>query len=100
MQVPEHTMEGYRVAVGQGLPVIEQDVSTLADGGLGVMHDGTVDRMTTSSGNVADHTSVSDRKSTRLNSSHANISYAVFCLKKNKHRNSSSSTPHLLAHAA
>src|SRR3712207_7162173 len=30
-----------------------------------------------------------DRKSTRLNSSHANISYAVFCLKKKKkHRNS------------
>src|SRR3712207_7722456 len=28
--------------------------------------------------------SYSDRKSTRLNSSHANISYAVFCLKKNK----------------
>src|SRR3712207_8258277 len=27
-----------------------------------------------------------DRKSTRLNSSHANISYAVFCLKKNKRR--------------
>src|SRR3712207_8610524 len=26
-----------------------------------------------------------DRKSTRLNSSHANISYAVFCLKKRKH---------------
>src|SRR3712207_7558180 len=26
-----------------------------------------------------------DRKSTRLNSSHANISYAVFCLKKNNH---------------
>src|SRR3712207_6931482 len=26
-----------------------------------------------------------DRKSTRLNSSHANTSYAVFCLKKNKH---------------
>src|SRR3712207_8585624 len=27
---------------------------------------------------------LSDRKSTRLNSSHANISYAVFCLKKKK----------------
>src|SRR3712207_8538490 len=27
---------------------------------------------------------VADRKSTRLNSSHANISYAVFCLKKKK----------------
>src|SRR3712207_8234995 len=29
-----------------------------------------------------------DRKSTRLNSSHANISYAVFCLKKKKNRTS------------
>src|SRR3712207_7063028 len=28
-----------------------------------------------------------DRKSTRLNSSHANISYAVFCLKKKKKSN-------------
>src|SRR3712207_7868677 len=31
-----------------------------------------------------------DRKSTRLNSSHANISYAVFCLKKKKIPNTSS----------
>src|SRR3712207_9299406 len=30
---------------------------------------------------------VEDRKSTRLNSSHANISYAVFCLKKKKNKN-------------
>src|SRR3712207_7736470 len=29
-----------------------------------------------------------DRKSTRLNSSHANISYAVFCLKKKKRKTS------------
>src|SRR3712207_8785362 len=28
------------------------------------------------------HAEAGDRKSTRLNSSHANISYAVFCLKK------------------
>src|SRR5689334_24446817 len=28
-----------------------------------------------------------DRKSTRLNSSHSSISYAVFCLKKKKHLN-------------
>src|SRR3712207_6854377 len=34
---------------------------------------------------------IQDRKSTRLNSSHANISYAVFCLKKNKHPNFSHS---------
>src|SRR5258707_2882780 len=30
---------------------------------------------------------ITDRKSTRLNSSHANISYAVFCLKKKKKMN-------------
>src|SRR3712207_7880462 len=36
------------------------------------------DRQATSAGDVE------DRKSTRLNSSHANISYAVFCLKKKK----------------
>src|SRR3712207_7569865 len=33
----------------------------------------------------AHHRSQGDRKSTRLNSSHANISYAVFCLKKKLH---------------
>src|SRR3712207_7519480 len=33
---------------------------------------------------VGDAHVIRDRKSTRLNSSHANISYAVFCLKKKK----------------
>src|SRR3712207_9492594 len=33
---------------------------------------------------VLHHRRQLDRKSTRLNSSHANISYAVFCLKKKK----------------
>src|SRR3712207_8130870 len=33
-----------------------------------------------------------DRKSTRLNSSHANISYAVFCLKKKKEPHRSTNT--------
>src|SRR3989442_8284602 len=32
----------------------------------------------------ADHHRIGDRKSTRLNSSHVRISYAVFCLKKKK----------------
>src|SRR5688572_32377657 len=36
---------------------------------------------------------IADRKSTRLNSSHSQISYAVFCLKKKKH------TPHNLISA-
>src|SRR3712207_956677 len=35
-----------------------------------------------------------DRKSTRLNSSHANISYAVFCLKKKKNHKEMISTRH------
>src|SRR3712207_8764485 len=34
-----------------------------------------------------------DRKSTRLNSSHANISYAVFCLKKKKQESGTSTAP-------
>src|SRR3712207_8545305 len=33
---------------------------------------------------LGDPLGAGDRKSTRLNSSHANISYAVFCLKKKK----------------
>src|SRR5947209_11307331 len=33
-----------------------------------------------------------DRKSTRLNSSHANISYAVFCLKKKKKKTQETTT--------
>src|SRR5262245_64135430 len=37
-------------------------------------------------------TSVRDRKSTRLNSSHLGISYAVFCLKKKTNRTTSSDT--------
>src|SRR2546422_1563058 len=44
-----------------------------------------------------------DRKSTRLNSSHGYISYAVFCLKKKKKKTQSSTrnlTPHTHAHSA
>src|SRR5689334_23968904 len=44
-----------------------------------------------------------DRKSTRLNSSHSSISYAVFCLKKKKKRNhftteTRTSLPRIAAH--
>src|SRR5258707_6000908 len=37
---------------------------------------------------------IEDRKSTRLNSSHANISYAVFCLKKKKNTETDIITKH------
>src|SRR3712207_7146617 len=39
----------------------------------------------------------SDRKSTRLNSSHANISYAVFCLKKKDKHSPSPALPDILS---
>src|SRR3712207_8439801 len=43
-------------------------------------------------GEVIEELVVLDRKSTRLNSSHANISYAVFCLKKKKTMKTSSAS--------
>src|SRR3712207_7066579 len=49
-----------------------------ARGGSGTEMDG---------GKDGRRTSPLDRKSTRLNSSHANISYAVFCLKKKTNHN-------------
>src|SRR2546430_9187763 len=43
-----------------------------------------------------------DRKSTRLNSSHSQISYAVFCLKKKQHldHQSTNNLGHLLRHTS
>src|SRR3712207_8121460 len=58
-----------------------QDADRAADsptvGGRAVTDDQAVRDLDDALGSI-------DRKSTRLNSSHANISYAVFCLKKNK----------------
>src|SRR5258707_3370887 len=45
---------------------------------------------------LARHLLQQDRKSTRLNSSHANISYAVFCLKKKKHTSELQSRQYLV----
>src|SRR3712207_8863610 len=58
-------------AVGAGLDRLARDGEVLADG-----DDAARDLRRDGRGG-------GDRKSTRLNSSHANISYAVFCLKKN-----------------
>src|SRR5437899_6254727 len=43
---------------------------------------------------------LSDRKSTRLNSSHLGISYAVFCLKKKKKKAETDGGDHNEVHAA
>src|SRR5438874_9064122 len=46
--------------------------------------------------NPGQSVTLKDRKSTRLNSSHVEISYAVFCLKKKKKKNKSECSTHLL----
>src|SRR2546427_7769308 len=45
-------------------------------------------------------TGTQDRKSTRLNSSHSQISYAVFCLKKKRARHSTGSARRCSTHLA
>src|SRR2546430_6992102 len=48
---------------------------------------------------LRDVVNTKDRKSTRLNSSHSQISYAVFCLKKKKNNNRTSPSPDTSAHS-
>src|SRR5688500_19775379 len=58
---------GFGIALG----IVGEDGDLLLDGGLD---------------QVEDRADLRDRKSTRLNSSHLVISYAVFCLKKKKNK--------------
>src|SRR3712207_8206461 len=67
-QDPDHHLRPLAVAGEE----VDERIAVLATE-VGVLPPGAVE---------AD--AVGDRKSTRLNSSHANISYAVFCLKKKK----------------
>src|SRR3712207_7541482 len=70
------------------LEVVADDVPDLVapavPGGGGESHAGSVVRR----GAAATCQRSRDRKSTRLNSSHANISYSGFCLKKTKKKSS------------
>src|SRR3712207_8783979 len=86
------TTEIYTLSLHDALPIY-QDQEGQPDGGLRVVEQHVPDEPATSVVDpVADvaedepllEQEVEDRKSTRLNSSHANISYAVFCLKKKK----------------
>src|SRR2546430_8686473 len=51
--------------------------------------DGAVERMLQHLCTLLEGMAATDRKSTRLNSSHSQISYAVFCLKKKKKKKKS-----------
>lgn len=53
---PENTTQGFDNAVDAGAKVIKFDVYPMADGGLAVIHDATLDRTTTTTGNVSAQT--------------------------------------------
>src|SRR3712207_8155077 len=83
------TTEIYTLSLHDALPILglgkhAQALALHAHGVKGI-RDYMVEagKMVFSSGKVLFGVGI-DRKSTRLNSSHANISYAVFCLKKKK----------------
>src|SRR5438445_9582323 len=84
------TTEIYTLSLHDALPISERrkkHVPTLVRL-VKLLVELRIDRAETSLGLLQIDTGIQtcdrDRKSTRLNSSHANISYAVFCLKKKK----------------
>src|SRR5690348_18219574 len=82
------TTEIYTLSLHDALPIFDDDGGGRAHPQLARQIAGDVDvraavRLDVS-GHVAAHRESRDRKSTRLNSSHPSISYAVFCLKKKK----------------
>src|SRR3712207_7247331 len=95
------TTEIYTLSLHDALPISEHGLD-MGDRGLGhdavaeiedegpfrkrgedVVH-GRIERPAARDQRHRVEIALQDRKSTRLNSSHANISYAVFCLKKKK----------------
>src|SRR3712207_8765955 len=73
------TTEIYTLSLHDALPISSScSTMTLTTGSVPL----GLSRMRPSAPNLS--SAPADRKSTRLNSSHANISYAVFCLKKQK----------------
>src|SRR5690625_5555115 len=64
------------------IPVVRESEDDI----VGILYFKDVVRRLHADPEAAEHTAERDRKSTRLNSSHVAISYAVFCLKKKKTR--------------
>src|SRR5437763_3475802 len=79
------TTEIYTLSLHDALPISTwTETSSYVLWWLPTHSTATTQPMRTSSGPPSGSESKSDRKSTRLNSSHRCISYAVFCLKKKK----------------
>src|SRR2546427_9312887 len=82
------TTEIYTLSLHDALPISPPERKTVPVGnktesGLGMLFLAVVVGILTAA-IVGHHWKGGDRKSTRLNSSHSQISYAVFCLKKKK----------------
>src|SRR3712207_8926983 len=91
------TTEIYTLSLHDALPILSEanasgsavaSTSPARKSGRSVSAYPNMNASTTASATVAQFGQpAADRKSTRLNSSHANISYAVFCLKKKNKAN-------------
>src|SRR3712207_9538471 len=82
------TTEIYTLSLHDALPILAHEFAEHRDGlydPAGTTSEGGLSAVGTLVRDQRTPTRAGDRKSTRLNSSHANISYAVFCLKKKKH---------------
>src|SRR2546429_8928376 len=82
------TTEIYTLSLHDALPISQRQFALLAQ--LAQPFPKTLRRRSRSAVTdfrhcLSKYNGVPDRKSTRLNSSHGYISYAVFCLKKKKH---------------
>src|SRR5690349_22805594 len=74
----------YTLSLHDALPIFGGHILRRAGDDAGLRHLHVVGRA--GQAEVGDLDALEDRKSTRLNSSHVEISYAVFCLKKKKQR--------------
>src|SRR3712207_7462182 len=84
------TTEIYTLSLHDALPISRRPFDSVRSTGVGMATRGAAPtaggegRGAGAAGAASATFVAADRKSTRLNSSHANISYAVFCLKKKK----------------
>src|SRR5689334_25360268 len=78
------TTEIYTLSLHDALPIYPDEVSLSAAEARALQAEIANMRRQLAEESARAHTLAVDRKSTRLNSSHSSISYAVFCLKKKK----------------